>query len=172
MAAALLAVLALAVPGLEAFQAELAASDSATAVLQRHCDARAPGETIIAAVLPTKADPVATAAARRDLRLRPWAPVGYRRVELSCAGVVLSRAENWYAPGRLTPAMNRALETTRTPFGVVARPLDYRRRPLKSEAPDSGQGVLRNTAILVRPDGKPIAKVVETYSDQVLASAR
>jgi hypothetical protein len=68
--------------------------------------------------------------------------------------------------------MNRALETTPTPFGVVARPLDYRRRPLASEAPASGQGVLRNTAILVRPDGKPISKVVETYSDQVLSPVR
>lgn len=172
MAAAVLAALALAGPGLDAFRADLAASDSATIVLQRLCDARAPGQPVLATVLPVKSDPAKTTAARRALRLPPWASIAYRRVELSCAGIVLSRAENWYAPGRLTPAMNAALKTTRTPFGVVVRSLDYRRRPLSSDSPPPGEGVLRNTAILVRPDDKPIAKVVETYTDQVLAAAR
>lgn len=172
MTPALFAALALAAPSLEAFQADLAASDSATAVLQRLCDMRAPGQPIVANVTAAAPDPAATRAARRDLRLAPWSNVRYRRVELTCDGAVFSRAENWYAPGRLTPAMNRALETTRTPFGVVARPLDYRRRALASEAPVPHEGVLRNTAILVRPDGRPISKVVETYTDQVLSPAR
>lgn len=169
MAAAFLAALALAAPGLEAFRAQLAANDSATAVLQQLCDVRSPGARIQAELSARPADTAATRVARRDLRLKPWAEVRYRRVELTCAGVVLSRADNWYAPGRLTPEMNRTLETTRTPFGVVVRPLDYRRRPVASETPPVSEGVLRNTALLVRSDGKPISKVVETYTDQVLA---
>jgi hypothetical protein len=165
----LLASIALATPDLEDFRSQLAANDSATAVLQRLCDARSPGARILAEVASAKPEAAATQAARRHLRLPPWSQVRYRRVELSCAGVVLSRADNWYAPGRLTPGMNRALETTRTPFGVVVRPLGYRRRPLATETPPAGEGVLRNTALLVRPDGRPISKVVETYTDQVLA---
>jgi hypothetical protein len=45
--------------------------------------------------------------------------IGYRRVRLACGGHVLSEADNWYVPGRLTPAMNRTLDTTATPFGTV-----------------------------------------------------
>jgi len=43
--------------------------------------------------------------------------VKYRRVQPSCGDHILSEADNWYVPRRLTPEMNRLLETTDVPFG-------------------------------------------------------
>ena len=36
---------------------------------------------------------------------------------------MLSVADNWYVPSRLTPDMNRLLDDTQTPFGKVVLPL-------------------------------------------------
>ena len=53
-------------------------------------------------------------------------------MEILCGETVLSRADNWYLPARLTQQMNTTLETTETPFGVVVRPLAFQRRTLSS----------------------------------------
>ncbi len=60
---------------------------------------------------------------RKRLRLGDDEPVKYRRVALACGDHILSEADNWYVPARLTPEMNRLLETTDTPFGRVVQSL-------------------------------------------------
>ena len=86
--------------------------------------------------------------------------------------------------------MNRLLETTDTPFGVVVKGLGYRRRTLSSEVlfrplpadwdtlprPQETPGatfvippeILRHRAVLSTPDGQAFSLVQETYTDQVL----
>lgn len=173
MIAALLAAAALATP-VEQLNAELLSHDSATAVLQARCDARAPpGTRIRARQVAAPEDLGATAAARRDLRVGPTEPLRHRRVELTCGDTVFSRADNWYLPGRLTPRMNTVLETTETPFGVVVAPLRFQRYTLSARvlaragAPAPMQ-VLQHRAILATRDGRPFSLVVETYAREVL----
>src|SRR5262249_23135272 len=52
---------------------------------------------------------------------------------LRCGELVLSEADNWYVPARLTPEMNRLLETTDTPFGVAVQSLHFQRHTLSAE---------------------------------------
>ena len=162
--------------------AELLSRDSATATLQLWCDTHGPGGGArIVARRPAVDPKPAGEAERRDLGVGPDEPVAYRRVDLTCGDRVLSRADNWYLPRRLTPEMNTALNTTQTPFGVVVKALDFRRRTLSSalliqSAPSPGAkpavppDVLQHRAVLSTPDGAPFSLVVETYSDQVLVA--
>ena len=92
-----------------------------------------------------------------------------------CGDKVLSQADNWYLPGQLTDDMNRRLEQTRTPFGVVVKGLNFTRRNLKTDVLfKDGRGVpplvLRHAALLLKADGTVFSYVVETYTDQVLAA--
>ena len=95
-------------------------------------------------------------AALGALATRPGEKVGYRRVTLACGGQVLSRADNWYLPGRLTPEMNHRLDASNAPFGLVVAPLHFHRKTLGAEA-----GQIR--AVLLEPDETPFSYVVETY---------
>lgn len=175
---------------IQSFNAELLSHDSATQTLQHWCEAHgtAPGLKIVARRVDL--DKPAGPAERADLGVGPDEPLRYRRVELACGERVLSRADNWYRPGRLTPEMNRALETTDTPFGVVVKSLGYRRRTLSSDVlfrplppdwetlprPPETSGatfavppeILRHRAVLSTPDGVAFSLVQETYTDQVL----
>lgn len=158
---------------------ELLSRDSATATLQKWCDAHGPGggAKIMARRIAGAHKP-AGKAERRDLKVGRGAVVAYRHVELVCGGKVLSEADNWYLPGRLTPEMNAALTWTQTPFGVVVRPLNFRRRTLSSEPspalltgkPDLPHEILRHRAVLATPDGKPFSLVVESYTDALIIS--
>ncbi len=160
---------------LQAFERELESHDSATVVLQAWCDAHgsAPGLKIKArAVKATRKRP--PRAARQALRLGLDTAVRYRRVDLLCGDQVLSRADNWYLPAKLTDDMNRQLDRTSTPFGVVVKPLNFTRRNLTTEILFRGEvaappQVLRHSAVLLTGDGAPFAFVVETYTDTVLA---
>jgi hypothetical protein len=67
--------------------------------------------------------------------------------------------------------MNRQLDETETPFGVVVRPLGFQRRLLSTRR-GAGEAVLVNRAVLTTPDGAAFSLVVETYSDAVLGTAR
>ena len=119
---------------LQTLNADLLSHDSATAVLQALCDRRqADAPRILARRIAAADDPNAAAAARRFLGAAANEPIRLRRVELTCGADVLSRADNWYLPGRLTGDMNRLLETTDTPFGVAVKPLAFQRRTLASE---------------------------------------
>jgi hypothetical protein len=55
-------------------------------------------------------------------------------MQLFCGDKLLSEADNWYVPGRLTPEMNRLLDQTDTPFGRAVKDLDFQRQTLKATA--------------------------------------
>jgi hypothetical protein len=176
---------------LQSLNADLLSHDSATATLQRWCDDHglAPGQAIRARRI-VGVDKPAGEAERRLLHAGLDTSVGYRRVQLACGDKVLSEADNWYLMGRLTPEMNRQLDATETPFGLVVKSMNYQRHTQSSALlfhplPDgwethpparfAGQGVLaipanvlQHTALLTTPDGAPLSLVVETYTRAVL----
>jgi len=106
---------------------------------------------------------------RAQLAIDAAEPIAYRHVQLVCGDHVLSEADNWYVPGRLTPAMNRQLETSDEPFGKVVKPLGFQRRTLSSRVlwasaqhPDMPRDLLRHTAVLYT-SVQPFSAVIETY---------
>jgi len=131
-----------------------------------------------------------TPAQRGLLEIGPTEPVVYRRVDLKCGSHILSQADNWYVPGRLTPAMNSALQTTDIPFGRAVAPLHISRRTIavtflwrplpqgwEMEPPFAGhpshrlvvpEALFEHRALVFAGDGKPIAAVDETYRSDVL----
>jgi chorismate-pyruvate lyase len=130
------------------------------------------------------------------LGVRDAAEVQYRRVELRCGAHVLSVADNWYVPARLTPEMNAMLTATDTPFGRAVQPLrPYRRTiavtmlwtPLprgweqqpRSRFAARGRRLLaipkevfQHRAVLYTADHLPFSEVVETYQSELLAFRR
>jgi chorismate-pyruvate lyase len=119
---------------LETLNAELLSHDSATLTLEHWCDEHrlAPAARVVATRmnLPDKAP---SADQRRELDVSDAEPVRYRRVRLSCGAAVLSEADNWYVPSRLSADMNKQLESTDTPFGKVVQPLHFRRHTLTAQ---------------------------------------
>jgi chorismate-pyruvate lyase len=177
---------------LETLNADLLAHDSATLTLERWCaDHRLADPARIVAERVSDADKPASAEVRAALDVKPDEPLGYRRVRLKCGDHVLSDADNWYVPSRLTPEMNHVLETTDTPFGKAVAALHFRRHTLSADllwrplpqgwemgaaaAPPEGGAlaipdhVLEHRAVLSTPDGEPFSEVVETYTGEVLA---
>ena len=180
---------------IETLNADLLTSPSATQTLTEWCAAHdmAKDPRISARLLRGIAKPI-TPAQRRQLDIGPNEPVVYRRVDLTCGSHVLSQADNWYVPSRLTPAMNAALQTTDIPFGRVVRPLHIRRRtisvkilwkPLPQDwemAPPRSNHLsdhraqtlvippllLEHHALVYAADGKPISEVDETYRSDIL----
>lgn len=178
---------------LQTLNAELLGHDSATLTLDRWCDAHhlaSPARVV--AVRDRAEHKPATAEQRRVLGVGDSEPVRYRRVQLMCGAHVLSEADNWYVPGRLTRDMNHQLDTTDIAFGRAVAALHFQRRTLSARLlwsplpagweiaggalPDAGartlgipHAVLEHQAVLVLPDGTPISEVIETYTDQVLA---
>jgi hypothetical protein len=179
---------------LQTLNADLLSHDSATLTLERWCaDHRLASSPRIVAERVLGADKVPTEEQRRELRVAPTDPVRYRRVRLLCGNAVLSEADNWYVPGRLTPDMNKLLDTTDTPFGRAVQALHFQRHTLSAKVlrpflpegwemspvePGEGDGkgelplppqVLEHRAVLTLPDGTPFSEVVETYTCNVLA---
>ncbi|MNG13560.1 hypothetical protein D3C84_972460 [compost metagenome] len=92
---------------------------------------------------------------------------------------------------RLTPEMNRLLDTSDTPFGLAVKALNFSRRTLSStllwaplpagwemQIPTLTSGeqplaiaerVLQHSALLSRGDGVPFSLVVETYRRDLFA---
>ena len=176
---------------LETLNADLLAHDSATLTLERWCaDHRLADPPRIVAERVSDAVKPAAADVRTALDVKPDEPLGYRRVRLKCGDHVLSEADNWYVPARLTPEMNHVLETTDTPFGKAVAALHFRRHTLSADllwrplpngwemgapAPSENAGaltipdhVLEHRAVLSTPDGEPFSEVVETYTGAVL----
>ncbi len=119
---------------IESLNADLLAHDSATLTLERWCaDHRLADPALIVAERVHDVDKPATAEVRAALDVRPDEPLGYRRVRLKCGAKVLSEADNWYVPARLTPDMNHVLETTDTPFGKAVAALHFRRHTLSAD---------------------------------------
>ncbi len=180
---------------LETLNADLLSHDSATLTLERWCGAHgmaAPAKVVAEAVRgAVKPLPQELRAA---LGIAADAPVKYRQVRLSCGGQVLSEADNWYVPTRLTAEMNHQLDTTDIPFGKVVQPLHFRRKTLAAELlwsplpagwEQSGAGreaasgklaipphVLQHRAVLYTGDNQPFSALIETYTGQVLAFPR
>lgn len=178
----------------QGLNAEILASRSATATLERWCrdHALAREPRVVAEVLAGEAR-APDAEQRQRLRADSGEVVRYRRVRLRCGDHVLSEAENWYLPGRLTPEMNRALDTSDTPFGRVVAPLEPHRQtfaarllwsplpegwersldsvpPCLSSGPLAIPGALfEHRAMVLGRDNRPIAEVHEVYQGALLA---
>ena len=116
---------------IETLNADLLSHDSATLTLERWCaDHRLADPARIVAERVHDVDKPATPEVRAALDVKADEPLGYRRVRLKCGDHVLSDADNWYVPARLTPEMNHVLETTDTPFGKAVAALRFRRHTL------------------------------------------
>lgn len=178
---------------MQTINASLLASRSATATLEQWCGSHkmSPDPKIVARRLagPEKAPSPET---RARLAVSDGELVKYRRVELSCGGHVLSEADNWYVPERLSADMNRTLETTDTPFGKAVAALQPFRRTVEmhmrfSPLPDgwelapveaqtqNSQGPLslphalfEHKAVLYAADQRPFSEVHETYTNELL----
>lgn len=161
-----------------ALRARILASDSATLALESWCAEHglAADPHLVAQRLPGPDKPL-TAAQRARLAIGPDEPVRYRRVRLVCGDHVMSEADNWYVPARLTPEMNAVLDGTRTPFGRVVRPLAPVRRTVEVRAsaphatPHSDDPLFEVDAVLTTGAGQPFCEVVETYLGTALPSA-
>jgi hypothetical protein len=175
---------AAAVARIGSLQQQLMRQPSATLVLAQWCAAYhlAPLARIVARRV-TGAPKPAPPRVRRNLALKPGEALGYRRVQLLCGDRILSDADNWYVPDRLTEAMNQVLDQTDTPFGLAVRSLHFRRQTLSSErlwSPPSGAAtggtmaipdhLLRNEGLLTVPGGLSISQVIENYTAQILGA--
>jgi chorismate-pyruvate lyase len=175
---------------LETLNADLLSHPSATATLERWCAAHhLAAEPRLSAQLVREDKPLPQAD-RALLEVGTNDAVKYRRVRLACGDVVLSEADNWYVPSRLTPEMNRLLEQTDTPFGRAVAALHFTRQTLSAELlwhplPDGWETapivvgsaepvpvpafVIRHRAVLYTGEHVPFSEVVESYTSGVLA---
>ena len=179
---------------LQQLNAELLSHDSATTTLERWCAGQHLADVPrIRAVRDPGTERPAEPDVRRALQAGDAEPLRYRHVQLLCGDAVLSEAENWYVPARLTAAMNAELERSDAPFGRVVQPLGFQRRTLAVELPwqplpadwssrpyalarepsplDMPAVVLVHRAVLTRADGLPFSYVVERYRREALARA-
>ena len=118
----------------EKLHEDLLTTRSATLTLEAWCrDHRLAKDPTIVADVVKSAAKKPSAAQRTRLQINPKDEVKYRRVRLRCGERVLAEADNWYVAGRLTPEMNRLLETTDTPFGKVVAPLEPYRKTFDSQ---------------------------------------
>lgn len=177
---------------LQTLNAELLSNDSATLTLERWCSAHRMAEPpLVRAERVRDEERPAPPEVRARLKVGDGDEVRHRRVRLRCGAVLLSEADNWYVPARLTPEMNRILDSSDTPFGKAVRALNFRRRTLAAEvlwqplpagwemAPalppvaagplDMPRFVLQHRAVLEMPDGTPFSALEETYTRGVLA---
>jgi chorismate-pyruvate lyase len=168
-----------ALAAMRALNAELLGSRSATQTLERWCgDHHLAVEPTIVAHLMKGVEKQADAGQRQHLQVASAGEVKYRRVQLQCGTRVLSEADNWYVPGRLTADMNRLLETTETPFGTVVRPLEPTRQTLavtmfwRDETQPVPAELFAHRAVLYTRDHVPFSEVYEVYQRAILESAR
>jgi hypothetical protein len=176
---------------LETLNAELLSHASATLTLERWCAAHGlAAPPVIVAERVATAELAPSAEQRADLGVAPDERVRHRHVRLVCGTKVLSEADNWYVPARLTSDMNARLDGSDAPFGKVVQALHFVRRTLDAtllwrplpenwaaDRVSACSGVsrqpmpaklLQHRAILSLPDGTPFSEVVETYTDAVL----
>ncbi|MFD1300152.1 hypothetical protein [Methylobacterium marchantiae] len=175
---------------MEGLNARLLASRSATATLEGWCSEHGMAPTPrLAATLLRDVDKPASEETRRRLAAGPETVLKYRRVRLACGDHVLSEADNWYVPERLTPEMNRLLETTDTPFGRAVQALGATRQTIGADIlwhplppgwdqaapPASACGTLAipdrlfsHRAVLFTAERVPFSEVVETYAAAIL----
>jgi hypothetical protein len=167
LAALVVVALAAAPPPLWAggVEAAIVRGASASALLQAWCAAHGLPPLVAQrlAELETPASPIVRAV----LRAGPGQTIRHRHVRLACGGRMLSEADNWYLPDRLTGAMNRALDTTDAPFGLVVRPLEFTRRTLQVRRSPGANQPPEVRAVLVSSTGATFSYVVEDYSPEL-----
>ncbi len=154
---------------LHEFERVLAREHSATAALTSWCRIRGianPAAIIAQRVLTEELPPPPAIIAL--LQPGPTERIAYRNVRLICGDDVLSVAQNWYLPDRLTAAMNHTLDTTDAPFGRVIAPLGFTRELLVSQhgavSDCADDTILIQRALLRLQDGRPVSAVVECYT--------
>ncbi|KAA1184841.1 hypothetical protein FP026_05585 [Rhizobium tropici] len=177
---------------LQTLNADLLSNASATLTLDRWCAAHklAPEGSKIVAQRVLGQDKAADAPIRELLAAGPNEPIAYRRVRLACGDRILSEADNWYVPSRLTAEMNKALNTSDIAFGRAVQALHFTRTNLSAKLlwsplpegwetganlPASGTAplvpppfLLEHHAVLKLPDGTPFSALVESYTNRVL----
>lgn len=177
---------------LQTLNADLLSNASATLTLDRWCAAHrlAPTGSKIVAQRVRGQDKPADTHIRELLAVGPAEPIAYRRVRLACGDRILSEADNWYVPARLTTGMNEALNTSDVAFGRAVQSLNFSRTNLSAKLlwsplpegweigvglPASGAGslalppfLLEHHAVLKLPDGTPFSALVESYTRSVL----
>lgn len=177
---------------LQSLNAELLSHDSATLTLDRWCQAHGLASPAHITAERVRGDKRPSDEVRSRLNVGPSEDVRYRNVRLRCGSHILSEADNWYVPARLTPEMNRELDTTNTAFGRAVQGLHFQRHTLSAKllwnplpegwemspvrapfqadqslAPSAH--VIEHRAVLTSPDGTPFSEVVEDYTGEVLA---
>jgi len=180
---------------LRSLNERLLKSPSATDVLQQWCAEHKLAEP--ARIIARKqswagADPEAPASVRLRLEAHASEELKLRTVALYCGEILLSAAKLWYAPDRLTPAMNAELSETETPFGRVVKPLGPSRKtlsvgwywtpPIRPHADDPAADrpidprvlaklppyVFAHEVVVLDRNHRPIAVVSEAYTQQSL----
>jgi chorismate-pyruvate lyase len=177
----------------QTLNAEILASRSATLTLERWCNehglAGIRDAKIVARSTGIEPKPL-TEEQRHRLAIGPEVEVKYRHVQLFCGDQVLSEADNWYVPSRLTGEMNRVLETTATPFGKTVMdlkpyrqtyavnvlwwplPKGWETKPVPA-APETAtleipEVIFEHRAVLYA-NGLPFSEVHELYRRQLLS---
>ncbi|MHC2567728.1 hypothetical protein [Rhizobium leguminosarum] len=176
---------------LEALNANLLSNASATFALDRWCATHklASEASKIVTERVGGQDKPADEHIRELLTAGPDELIAYRHVRLVCGDRVLSEADNWYVPARLTAEMNQALDTSDVSFGRAVQALNFTRANLTAkllwsplcEGWDMGGLVANETnfrslppfllehhAVLRLRDGTPFSALVERYTDKVL----
>ena len=179
---------------LQTLNAHLLSNSSATAVLEEWCaDHHMAQVSKITARLTKEQDKPISEDTRKRLHLRFLDRIKYRHVQLSCGSHVLSEADNWYVPSRLTDQMNRELNFSDRPFGKIIAPLNPYRRTMevkiywspleKGWEKNLSRSItnLRDERVISIPKylfmhralvsseaGIPISEVVETYTNEVI----
>lgn len=177
---------------IETLNADLLSAHSATLTLEQWCAGHhmvADGAQIHVRRIAGPDKPI-TPEQRGRLRLGPQEPVKYRHVVLVCGDHILSEADNWYVPARLTPEMNRLLDATDTPFGRVVQPLQPTREnftatllwhplekgwelaPRPEDHPDRPLDIpahlFEHHALLLNTEREPFSEVTEVYTRAIL----
>ncbi|WP_349960846.1 hypothetical protein [Rhizobium sp. ZPR3] len=177
---------------LQTLNADLLSNASATLTLDRWCAAHklAPEGSKIIAQRVRGQDKPADASIRKLLAVGSDEPVAYRRVRLACGDRILSEADNWYVPAKLTAEMNKSLDTSDIAFGRAVQALNFTRTNLSAkllwsplpqgwdtgaDLPPSGNAslalpsfLLEHHAVLKLPDGTPFSALIESYTSRVL----
>lgn len=177
---------------LQTLNADLLSNASATLTLDRWCAAHklAPEGSKIVAQRVRGQDKPADDSIRKLLAVGPDEPVAYRRVRLACGDRILSEADNWYVPAKLTAEMNKSLDTSDIAFGRAVQALNFTRTNLSAkllwsplpqgwesgaDLPPSASGslalpsfLLEHHAVLKLSDGTPFSALIESYTSRVL----
>jgi chorismate-pyruvate lyase len=178
---------------IQTINANILSSTSATTTLERWCrDHELAAPPRITATRVQDVERPATAEQRARLGVSEHETVRHRHVQLRCGDRLLSEADNWYVPSRLTTEMNRLIDTTETPFGRAVQPLGPYRRTLEvrmlwaplpegwerqpRQAAAAGHrpmaipdALFEHRAVLYTRDHTPFSEVHEVYQRELLA---